>query len=99
MALAAFTACMFAFRATTGSVKGTINPPEAGKRVWVISPRDTFQANVRDGSFEITQVKAGTYQLTVEANAPYRNVVRDAITVSEGSTFDVGEIRMGKASH
>lgn len=99
IAVAALTAGILAFRVSTGSVKGTVKPPDGAKRAWVISPTDTFHAGVRNGAFEIANVKTGIYQLIIEANAPYKNAVRNAVSVSEGAAFDVGEIILEKATH
>ncbi len=97
LAIAVTTAGLFAFKPfTTGTVKGTVAPPEGGVRAWVLSATDTFRADVSKGAFEISNVKAGTYKLIVEAAPPYKNTAKDGIEVTDGGTTDVGEIKLSQ---
>jgi hypothetical protein len=80
-----------------GSIKGTVNPPDAGVRAWAISATDSFKSVVNtEGVFVITDIKPGNYNLVIEAKAPYKNATREEILVTEGATTDVGEIKLGK---
>ncbi len=94
-ALSIVAAGLFAFNViTNGSVKGTVNPPDAAVRAWAISGTDTLKADITNGAFEITDAKPGTYQVIIEANAPYKNASKDGVEVKEGEATDIGEIKL-----
>ncbi len=80
----------------SGSIKGTVNPADAGVRAWAVSKRDTFRTIVADGIFVIADVKPGLYTLVVEARSPYKNGGIPDVTVVEGQIADVGEIKLTK---
>jgi len=87
---------LFAFtKADPGSIKGKITPGDAAAKIWVISKSDTTSADVTDGKFEIKDLKAGTYNIIVEAKAPYKSIGKEGITVAD-SPVDVGEIKLAK---
>ncbi len=91
--IVAITVGLFAFsNMEYGSVKGTVSPQQGALRAWVLSAKDTFKADVIEGTFEIKYVKNGTYRLVIEAKPPYKNALKEGITVLEGSQVDVGEI-------
>jgi VCBS repeat-containing protein len=94
--VAAFAVYLLAFRPKTfeGTVNGTVKPADAAIRAWLTSATDTFQSPVQSGQFTISKVKAGTYQLTVEATAPYQKAVKDGIQVTDGNTVNLGEIEL-----
>lgn len=86
---------LFAFNViTNGSVKGTVSPADAAVRALAISGADTLKADVTNGAFEIGNAKPGTYQVIIEAKAPYKNSVKDGVEVKEGEATDLGEIKM-----
>ncbi len=78
-----------------GSIRGTVNPPEAGITAWAISQKDTFKSVVSNGMFLIRDVKPGVYTIVIEARAPYKNAGKPDISVTEAVT-DVGEILLSK---
>src|SRR5215471_18746592 len=96
--LAAFAiaaAGLFAFSGVTdGSIRGTISPVDGATRAWALSATDTLRATIDKGSYEITGAKPGTYRVIIEAKPPYKNAAKDGVTVSDGQTTDVGEIRL-----
>lgn len=97
LAIAVITAGLFSFRPFFGgTVKGTVAPPDAGVRAWVLSATDTIRADVNQGAFEITNIKPGLYKLIIEAKPPYKNTSKDGIEVADGATFDVGEIKLSR---
>ena len=55
---------------------------------------DTMRTNIRNGGFEIGQVKPGTYKLVIEAIAPYKNFQKEGVVVNEKKATDVGEITL-----
>lgn len=75
-------------------VKGTIYPSNAGLKAWLFSLRDTFNAPVEEGIFQINNVKPGSYTLMVEGRPPYRNAVKNTVIVVDGQMTDVGVIEM-----
>ncbi|MBS1597792.1 MAG: carboxypeptidase regulatory-like domain-containing protein [Bacteroidetes bacterium] len=96
-ALAIATAALFSFKSfVNGTVKGTVSPAEGATRAWIISSSDTLKTSVNQGSFEIPDVKPGTYKVIIEAKPPYKNVAKDGITVTDGQTTEVGEIKLAQ---
>ena len=94
-ALAISSAALFSFNSLqTSSIKGTATPAENAISAWAVSGADTFKVAVQNGAFEITNVKPGTYSLTIEASAPFVNAIKNDVVVTEGQTTDVGEIAL-----
>jgi hypothetical protein len=79
-----------------GSIKGRIIPTDGATQVWAVSAHDTLRAAITQGAFELVNAKAGTYKLMIDANEPYKDIVRDGIQVSDGSATDLGEIQLEK---
>lgn len=79
---------------TTGKIKGQIEPSNGAAKVQALSASDTFSVNVVNGSFEIGNVKPGEYNLSIEAVPPYRSTSRSGVQVTDGTTTDVGIIRL-----
>ena len=96
--LAASLAMAFSLFAFTtfknGSIKGTVSPSAAATSAYVVSGMDTMRTNIQNGSFEIGQVKPGTYKLVIEAVAPYKNFEKEGVVVNEKKATDVGEITL-----
>ena len=94
-ALSIVAAGLFAFNVIVdGSVKGTVTPADGAVRAWAISGTDTLRADVTNGAFEIGSAKPGTYQVIIEAKAPYKNASKDGVEVKEGAATDLGEIKL-----
>ena len=94
-ALAISSAALFSFHSLqTSSIKGTVTPAENAISAWAISATDTFKVAVQNGAFEIPNVKAGTYTLTIEATMPFVNTTKNDVVVTEGQITDVGEIAL-----
>ncbi len=97
VALIIAAAGLFAFKnIDTGSIKGTVTPADGATKAWALSTSDTLKAEIQSGSFEITNVKAGTYRLIIEAKPPYKNTAKDNVAVADGAPTNVGEIRLGQ---
>lgn len=95
LALGVMTAGLFAFKGiNTGSIKGTVSPADGAVQAWAYSQTDTMKAPVSEGSFEISGLKAGDYKLVIEAKAPYKNQEKENVSVADGQTTDVGEIKL-----
>ena len=86
---------LFAFTTfKNGSIKGTVSPSAAATSAYVVSGMDTMRTNIRNGAFEIGEVKPGTYKLVIEAIAPYKNFEKEGVVVNEKKATDVGEITL-----
>ncbi|MEP7280174.1 MAG: carboxypeptidase regulatory-like domain-containing protein [Bacteroidota bacterium] len=91
------TAGLFAFRSIdTGSIRGTVIPADGATKAWALSSSDTLKGVIQSGSFEIVNVKPGTYRLIIEAKPPYKNTAKDNVVVADGQPTNVGEIKLGQ---
>ncbi len=96
-AIAVLIVLLFAFTTfKAGSITGKITPPDAVKDVWAISLSDTVRASVSQGSFTFTNVKTGTYKVIIDAAEPYKDVIKEGVSVTEGQSVDMGEIKLEK---
>ena len=96
VALAISTAMLFSFNAfQTSIIKGTVTPADKAIKAWAISSSDTLSAKVQNGTFEIDNVKAGTYSVIIEAQAPYASTRRkDVVVTDDTPVTNVGEIKL-----
>jgi hypothetical protein len=96
VALAVSSGALFSFNALqTNTIKGTVTPADKAVRAWAVSPTDTLKAEVQNGTFEIKDVKAGTYSVIIEAVEPYANTrKKDVVVEAEKPTTDIGEIQL-----
>ena len=78
----------------TNSIKGTVTPADKAVKAWAISSTDTLSAPVTNGTFEIQNVKAGSYSVVIEAQSPYANTRKKDIEVKDGVATDVGQIQL-----
>jgi hypothetical protein len=96
-AVAVAAAGLFAFsQLRLGSIRGTITPVDAGVQAWAESATDTLKVPIVNGAFEFTNAKPGAYKIVIEAKAPYRNIAKDGLLVTDGQATDAGEITMVK---
>lgn len=94
MAMAITTAGLYAFTGfNTGNVKGLVDPTNGAVRAWAISTTDTASADIINGAFAI-DVKAGTYNVVIEAVPPYKNLTKERVQVSENASVDLGVIKL-----
>lgn len=95
-ALAISSAALFSFDSLqSSSIKGTVSPADKAVRAWAVSDTDTLNAEVTNGTFEINNVKAGTYSVIIEAESPYASTRKKDIVVSkEDPVTDIGEIKL-----
>ena len=71
VALGISSGALFSFNALqTNTIKGSVTPADKAVRAWAVSPTDTLKADVQNGTFEIKDVKAGTYSVIIEAEEP-----------------------------
>jgi len=95
--ITALAVTLFAFKTLApASITGRVTPPEAVKDVWAVSLTDTARGSITQGSFIINNVKPGTYKVIIDANAPYKDVVKEGVSVTEGQPVDLGEIKLDR---
>lgn len=94
--LAISSAALFSFNALqTSSIKGTVTPADKAIRAWAISPTDTLNADITNGTFEIKDVKTGTYNVIIEAQEPFANTrKKDVVVSADSAVTNVGEIKL-----
>jgi hypothetical protein len=86
---------LFAFTSIkSGSIKGSIAPAKSATSAFAVSGTDTVRAMIDNGSFNINDVKPGTYKLVIEAMPPFKNFEKEGVTVADGQSTDVGEISL-----
>ena len=79
----------------TGTVTGTISPANGASQVYLITGTDTIKgAPSASGTYELKDVKAGDYQITVKANANYTAPAPAAVNVTAGNTTTVPVITL-----
>ena len=97
LAIAVIAITLFAFTVLApASITGRVTPPDAVKDVWAVSLTDTARGTVSQGSFNIMNIKPGTYKVIIDAVAPYKDVVKEGVSVTEGQPVDMGEIKLEK---
>lgn len=97
LSLTVVTGSLFAFTTfQSGSIKGKIIPPDGAAQVWAMSPSDTLKATVNQGTFELTNAKAGTYKVYIDATEPYKDLVKEGVQVVDGAAVDLGDIPLQK---
>ncbi|PWT96816.1 MAG: carboxypeptidase regulatory-like domain-containing protein [Bacteroidetes bacterium] len=82
------------FQAT--SITGKVSPADGANKVWAVMGSDSSSAvPTTTGEFAI-KVTPGTWKIVVDAKDPYKDVVKDNITVEDGKSVDVGTIDLQK---
>lgn len=94
VALLALALLAFGRSFRAGSVTGTFTPRGSVSQVWLYSATDTIRGNTQTDGFEVSNVKAGTYTLMIDATAPYKPVSRTGIKVADGEVTNVGQVVM-----
>ena len=88
---------LFAFKSFTATgITGKVTPADGATTVWAISGTDSVSAAVTSGSFNISVPKAGTYKVIVDAVDPYKDFVKENITVTDGQATDIGDVVLEK---
>lgn len=85
--------------ATSGAVRGTINPIDATPAVYAIVGTDTIGTAYADqitGKFLIQGLTPGTYKITFEPKEGYLPVVKESVAVTLGSVTDLGAVAIGQ---
>ena len=81
-------------QAVAGGIRGTVAPAAAKPLVMAIrntAPIDTFSAATDgNGAFLLRGLPSGSYRVEFQTAAPYKNVTRDGVTVSNERITDLG---------
>jgi hypothetical protein len=78
----------------TGSIRGQINPAASVEKVFVFSKVDTFSTVPQEGTFIVTGLKPGVYNVMVRAVLPYVDRGMKDIMVRQNKITDLGEIKL-----
>lgn len=78
------------------TIRGSIHPAMALRKIWIIQDGDTTATTFATNKFEI-QVKAGHFTLWIDAVAPYRDIKFDHIASSSDNEIDLGNIELIQA--
>ncbi len=86
---------VFAFSSVfDGAITGKVVPAEGANMVMAISGKDTLSAPVAQGTFFLAKVKPGTYSVWFKGVAPFKDTPVEGVAVVEGSTTDLGEVKL-----
>jgi len=80
--------------ATSGAIKGTIDPAISLPAVFAIVADDTVATTYADeaGGFLLRGVPAGTYKVTFEPKEGFEPSIKENVSVTTGSVTDVGVV-------
>ena len=79
-----------------GAIQGKVVPQEGVQMVVAIAGRDTVSTQLNGGSFMLSKLKPGTYTVWMKGNPPFRDTSIVNVAVIEGTTTDIGEIRLNQ---
>jgi len=96
LALPAAGLFSFAILQAGGTIKGTVSPSDAAKKVLAVSSKDTLRTDISNGGFEFKNVKAGSYTLIIQPAVPYKTLSKDHVMVTDGHNTELGEIKLEK---
>jgi hypothetical protein len=81
----------------TGSISGKVTPWNAFPVITVYNDQDTSYALPwKDGQYRVRGLKAGTYNLFVNASNGYKDTTITGITVKRGDNTKVDDIKLSK---
>ena len=69
-------------------------PANGADKVWAIQGRDSIEMMNVNGEYILRSVKPGYWQVSVQANEPYRNACFRVDDLKPGIDRDLGEIRL-----
>jgi len=71
-------------------------PADGADRVWAIQGADSVEMTKMNGEYFLRSIKPGYWQVSVEANHPYRDANFFVSDVKPGTDRDLGVIRLRK---
>jgi hypothetical protein len=82
--------------ATSGAIKGEVNPAESLPAVFALAGADTVATTYADstGKFLLRGVPAGTYTVSIDAKEGYNDYQESDVNVTVGSVTDIGTISL-----
>jgi hypothetical protein len=93
MLLAVLLLSAFAFQ-NGGAIKGKVVPAENALHAVAIFGTDTIKTNILAGSFDLSKLKPGIYQVWIEAIAPYQHKLIPDVSVKDNEITNLGEIQL-----
>lgn len=78
----------------TSSFHVRMFPVNGAGKVWAIQGRDSIEMMNVNGEYMLRSVKPGYWQVSVQANEPYRNASFQVNDLKPGIDRDLGEIRL-----
>ena len=74
------------------SITGKVMPATSVDKIWAVKGSDSTSAMpASTGEFNL-KVSPGTWKIVIDAKAPYKDAVKENITVESGKSVNVGEI-------
>jgi hypothetical protein len=81
----------------TGSISGVVKPADAWPVITVYNDTDTAYALPwKNGQYKLRGLKAGTYNLYVNASNDYKDTTITGVTVEKGKNTSVDQIKLSK---
>ena len=78
----------------TSSFHVRLYPSDGAGRVWAVQGKDSIEMMNVNGEYILRSINPGHWQLSVEANAPYRDARFDIEDIKPGTDVDLGNIRL-----
>ena len=80
----------------TSSFHVRMYPAAGADRVWAIQGKDSIEMININGEYLLRSINPGYWQVSVEANRPFRSVQFNSGNIQPGIDKDLGEIRLQK---
>src|ERR1700743_2663851 len=80
----------------TSSFHLQLYPLGSADRVWAIQGRDSVEMMNVNGEYILRSINPGSWQVSVEANEPYKNARFLINDVKPGIDLDLGQVRLQK---
>ena len=80
----------------TTSITGKVMPAGSVEKIWAVKGSDSTSATPSTGGEFAIKVSAGTWKIVVDAKDPYKDAVKENVTVEDGKSVNVGEIDLQK---
>jgi hypothetical protein len=78
----------------TSSFHVQVFPANGADRVWAIQGKDSVEMININGEFFLRAINPGQWEVSVEANHPFKNIRFNAGEIKPGFDRDLGEIRL-----
>jgi hypothetical protein len=81
-------------RIQTTAITGKVLPPAGVEKIIALQGSDSSTALPANTGDFVLKVKPGSWNVIVRAKPPYKDMEKDNVTVQEGKSVDLGEIRL-----